>query len=400
MSLDFARLATSPAFKNRLLTESRRRIARIRRTISEDALTADDANDLAYSALAFGYLRARIDRFSSEKGLTHDWWVEQRRATGSRGTDRSRDFDIILATHPEFRKFDPAITEEEFLDAAKDEFRDLIAAPGTDYHQIETQGRQRREGKSLDVGVLVVDRRGEVADLHDDVRQWIGNTNQTVATMVEDGRFDFMDPEAHLKIEDAVLGQIADDDRHILGPAISRALSVAMEVFGSNGAFWLLEYLYLPKKYTEILRVLGYDEAVLGKKEFERIKRDMSRKLPDVEAYMLEALKYEPAIHERRAFLRYTGEMPAPIPESPAAAASRAVYATERNRVMEKRRAALVARMEQDADVAGLATTVRELPVEAKTLATLADRFLTVENNATNWTLLKRQMMKLLAPQD
>lgn len=312
--------AARPDLLAALKARCNRRLAVVRRSLGGGALGVDEVAPFYASALAFGYYRALIERFSEVHGLTDGWWLAHRRAHGGHGRDRTLDFEIIVAEFPDFPTFVPAvpITDDDVLDAAAREFRDLVAARGTEYAALKYEDRSAAMRTS---------------------EQWGGaklsfDDNDAMAE-------EFVDPTAHLEVEEVILQRMTQQDQDVLGAEVTRVCSLALQSFGPNGLFWLLEWLFLPKKYAEILRILGQNEATLGATEFERVRRDMTRKLPEVEAHMLALLRDDPAILALRERLRGAAPTPAP-PESPTAAAARATYAAERARRMTPRAPRLV----------------------------------------------------------
>ena len=375
--------ATRTDLQRSVIALSFNRISRVRRSTSFASLPTDELPGLARSALAFGVYRALIERFSLEQGLSHDWWVEQRRQHSRNGKDRQNDFDIILQAYPEFSSYIPSIplTDDEVLKAAKVEFRDAIAAPGTSYHEQEVWTRRRRDGTSVSDSTFKVvshDAKGRIGDYPD--------------------HLDIMDPDAHKRVENFFLTQLQEDDRHVLGPAMTRVTAIALSEYGPSGMFWLVEWLYLPKKYTELLRIMGQTEEEMGKQRFEAVKRDMVRKLPQVHARMMELLRNDPDIlHLRELMVPLDHVHTTPSPRLPSAAAKEATetYRAERPRFIERKRKALFAAIEADPEVAEHIDVVRAFE-QGPEMSALLQEFVRVNGDEARWGKFKQQLVKHL----
>lgn len=291
--------------------EVKRRISTVRKTVGYGQLTNDDLNGLAKSAIALGFYRALVNRFSEEHDITTEWWIEKRRLHARNGKDRTEDLSIITVYYPEFVSYYPAValTEIEVFAAAKIEFRDSIASPGSDYHQRETESRHWRQGISSDTPVqpvhtlLRTDRR--------DIASWAPDFWAP----------DFLDPEAHSRVENIFARRIDEDDSNIFGPIVTRAVQLALREYGPSAMHWLNDLIFFPKKYTDNLRSIGQTEEMLGKAEFERVKRDMIRKLPEMHAHMLEVMRNDPEIQRLRALLSDEVQSPTVQKSKPAPSA-------------------------------------------------------------------------------
>lgn len=282
----------------RLLADEdlKRRINTVRRTIGYIHLTNEDLFGYAQSAVAFGFYRALLTPFAAERGLDDDWWTEQRREHARSSKDRTADLDIIVAAFPEFACYFPerGVTDEEVLAAAKIEFRDAIAAPGSDYHDFTTKLRTRSQVAS-NFPVLTANRVGRP-----NARSKSTSPRGTQFHYTDGAEPDYIDADAQSRTENVDTYDLLEDDRDIFGPVVTRAMQVALREYGPSALHWLNDLLFFPKKYSDNLRSVGQSEEVLGKSEFERVKRDMVRKIPEIHARMLELLRDDPEIQKLR----------------------------------------------------------------------------------------------------
>jgi hypothetical protein len=371
--------------RRRVIKESFIRINRVRKTVGRARLPDEILPSYAQSALTHGFYRALIEKFSEAKGFGHEWWVEKRRLNGRHGKDRTADLEIILDCCPDFRDFYAPLTDGEVVAAAKQEFFDSVAASGTDYHQIESQRRHR----GVNSGVVMLTKnagRFEAQPVPD---------AKIVVLDTDEGRIDFVDPTAHEDVENVVSLRMLQDDADPLGPVITRVAERALREYGQNGLFWLVERLFLPTRFTEVLRALGGDEEELGAVEFERIKRDMVRKLPEVHERMMELLKDDPDIavlHEMITNGTQTGRLQ-PVPshranppkENPVVAGEKARYV---ERHIEKLFDRLLADDEEDLALYLLDATIdKTVPI--------IHEFLRIGDDAKLWKQFKCRLVKV-----
>lgn len=291
-----AAFALRDDLKKRLLHESKIRVSRVRKTTRHiGGVTKKELDGLATSALAFGFYRALMQRFSDEHDLSPDWWRAQRRVYGRNAKDRTPDHDIIETCCPAFANYYPVspLTDEEVFAAAKLEFYDLLAAPGTDYHDREAQNRIIRNHESS-LGDLHLQRVAQRAPVDWDVAQDIDRFGRL---------YQFIDLTAEDRLDDLDLKLYLESEENVLGPAFTHVATLAIQEYGEGGLFWLLEWLFFPKRYSDLLRTIGLSEDELGQKEFERIKRDMVRKLPEIHARMMGLLREDPEMLRLKTLL-------------------------------------------------------------------------------------------------
>lgn len=379
--------AAANAFANRddlvrrILKEMRYRTYRVRATIGYDRLPDNELADYALSALGFGFYRALIEKFSAERGLNTDWWTEQRRETAGHGKDRTSDLQIILANFDDFTSFYVPLTDDEVVAAAKIEMYDMIAAAGTDYHQMEEQRKHTKGGELITAPGQHV--RGHIQGSLD---------SPDIAPLVldlETGDVDFIDPEAQEDVENVIIRSMLTDERDPLGPVITRVAAVAIREYGTNGLFWLLERVFLPTRYSEVLRAVGGNEEELGKTEFERIKRDMVRKLPEVHERMMTILRDDPDMQELRDLLWTKRAVAAPVD-----ARQHQTVTQERERYIERHRTRLLRRLEWEGE-SGLAESLSGLT--AAEITPCVHEYVKAINdtNPDAWPLLKGKLARV-----
>lgn len=281
----------------------RARINRVRKTVGYDSLPAEDVTTSLETAISLGYFRANINRFSTDQGLDADWWREQRRIHAKTGKDRRQDFTIIAVNYPEFEEFEPSepVTAREILDNAETELFDLLASSGTDYH--------RAHMEFYKVARFDGDTRNKLPELSMEGGVIVTHDEDTG----EQQHVEVIDPSAQDRVENSFVYNMLDDDRNIFGPGLSRVVALAVSLYGRGGLFWVAEWLFFPGKYTELMRVVGLDEATLGQTKFEAVKRDMVRKIPQVHEDMLHRLKSDPVMLRLRDLL-YGDEFFATLP--------------------------------------------------------------------------------------
>jgi hypothetical protein len=345
---------------DRVKHESRSRINRVRITVGYPRLPREDVNDFALSALGLGYYRALIRKFSTTNGLSDEWWSLKRREFADHGKDRSADLAIILSTHQEFADFHVPLTDDEVVKAAKIEFRDMIASAGTDYHQIEAC---RKASGRMTHPIAV----GDAPD---------------PATR------ELTDDTAQDAVENFALHKLMNDDNHPLGPMITRMATIAVREFGRNGLFWLVERMFLPTRYTEVTRALVGSEEEVGLKEFERVKRDMSRKLPEVHSYMVEILRDDEEMEGLLDLMWSDSTSTSRIPSIGSTInVTKPDISDERERSRERNRTKLIDRLKAD-DELELLDAFSGLPASA-TIPILADY---IKCRDTAWESFKAKL--------
>jgi len=283
----------------KLSRQCRARVNRIRKTIGYDALPNDDLAISLDTATSLAYFRVLINRFSTEIGLDADWWRDKRRTHSRTAKDRTNDFSIITTYFPHFERYEPPtpVTDREILDAAEKELFDLLAAPGSEYHDTHMQVYRKTE-KYADPIPFMPDATA------------IKNKRTERSREYE---YSVVDPSAQDRIENVFVFNMLDDDRNIFGPGLGRVAAVAIRTFGRGGLFWLAEWLFFPGRYTDLMRVIGLDEAALGQTKFEAVKRDMIRKLPQVHEDMMASLRNDPVMLKLRDLL-YEDDFLATLP--------------------------------------------------------------------------------------
>lgn len=373
--------------QKRLLDESRWRINRVRKTVGYDRLPEDELPALVLSAIGHGFYRALVNRMTTERNLTHEWWVAKRREYAGAGKDRSADLQIILDEFPDFGSYYPSepLTDEEVLDAAKQEFRDSIAAGGTDYHQLEMQKDERTA--NVGNGVEMLSRSEERGYF-----QKVPITDDKVVILdTDEGNIDFVDPTAQDKVENVLFYRMLEDDQHPFGPLITKVAQIAIREYGQSGLFWIVERMFLPTRYHDVLRTMGGTEQELGKKEFERVKKTMSRKLPEITARMRELLVNDPEMQQLRETL--WGDGGACKAKAPTTAGDMdATKASERDRFIERTRAKLLTRMQRDDDVKALVPAISALSAEQ--VAPFLHAFTKVVKDDIYWPQVKKAIQK------
>lgn len=317
-----------------------KRINTVRNVTGIERLPNDAIEKLARSSLAFGFYRALLDRFSAEHGLTEAWWREKRKEHARNGRDRTDDLAVIRVYYPEFDHYYPTapLTDAEVVDAALPEFRDQIAGRGTDYYEIETQRAKRRRGiQETEAWTVVPPPHG---------------TDNGTPSSLGGMEPDIIDPAAQRRVEDVMDYLITEDDSHVLGPAVTRALELAQRHYGPSAMYWLADAILFSKRYTEMLRVMGGTEQEMGLKEFERVKRDMVRKIPVMNERMLEILRTDPEMNALREILHADViAAAAKIPEPPEARQKREICQRERADYTTRQTIKLLRAVENDPDV-------------------------------------------------
>lgn len=360
-----AAYAQRPDLTRKIVKQSARRISTVRKIITIDRLPTEELPGLAQSALSFGFYRALLNRFIVERGIREEWWKAQRREHAKTSKDRTNDLAIIKMHYPEFSDYYPEIplTEDEVIEAALLEFRDMIAGPGTEYHELESQRAKVRSGVSLWESdgstrpVATGARRDGGVGVSGDVH----GGSQHARYLSDFLQSDLTDMHAQERVENVVEYALIENEDDLLGPAVTRAVEIALRDYGQSGLYWLAELLMFPKKYTEMLRALGGDEQALGLKEFERIKRDMVRKLPDINERMLDLLRRDPEMDALREILHRDVIVPnAKVPDSPHTLAAREVYSSERAGYVDRQTAKMYDAVGRDDDVRDLLPWLQE----------------------------------------
>jgi hypothetical protein len=288
----------------KLHRQCRARINRIRKTVGYECLPAEEVNISLETAISLGYFRALINRYSTDNDLDADWWREKRRLHAKTGKDRTNDFNIITTYFPEFESYDAPVTEREILNAAKQELHDLLASPGTEYHDTHMQVYKiaRFEGDRRTASGLPMVDGGYV-------RMTDADGNDHIVEVI--------DPSAQDRVENSFVYSMLDDDRNIFGPGLSRVAALAKKHFGRGGIFWLAEWLFFPGEYAKLMRVIGLDEEALGQTRYEAVKRDLVRKLPQTHEDMMRLLRTDPLMLKLRDLLygeRFLHTLPPPTP--------------------------------------------------------------------------------------
>jgi hypothetical protein len=321
------------------------RTYRVRKTVGS-LLDDDEVKTSLHTALGTGFFRALLVRFCEDHGLTKEWWIAARNKYERHGKDRTHDLEIILKERPDFRDYVVDLSDAELLDAAKLEYRDSIAAIGTDYHQMESQ-RQNADNYGE---VLMLKRPRDLAEMSPVA---FHNPTQTILLDATEGEVDFVDPTAQDRVENVLVHRLMDDENNPLGPIVTQVAVLALREYGPGGLFWLVETLFLPKRYTDVLRVMAGTEEELGAKEFDRVRRDMVRKLPDIHTRMLSIIRTDPAFTALVEMIDASRTLPLRAPKAPVSRPLQSVVAQERARFAKRHWPRLKARLSSRPDLVG-----------------------------------------------
>lgn len=256
------------------------------------SLTARDVGFDLPGTTQLGYYRALLTRFAGEKELTHEWWIQQRKAHGVGARDSRSDHAIVLVHFPEFASYYPAteITDDEIVDGAVEELSRWVASPGTDYHTTKLLRKMQRD---------LVSPQGELTDTLQ--RYWTAGSTWKESDAdngASSGQtVNLIDPRAQKRIEDLAEGNDVEDAEQIFGTYAARVAMLAMRHYGPiYGLYWFCERFFLKRKYSDVLRILGGSENVLGVTEFERVKKHMTRNLPIMHEQMLRIIAADPVL--------------------------------------------------------------------------------------------------------
>jgi hypothetical protein len=390
-----ATIVARPDLHKRLNSETRARYNRVRKTIGCDPIAPGSHAGVITSALAFGVYRALIQRFSVDEGIADAWWRAKRLQFTRHSRDHGADHDIIATHYPEFAAYVPRtpLTDDEIITAAKQEFRLQIAAAGTDYGDGEAQLRSTkawprpswparirqaapRKGRSTLPGGLCYGR---------EVGSNVGRS----------AFIDFFDEEAQSRVEDALVWERLYDERNVFGLSLSRVAALALRDFGTNGLFWLAEWLFFRGKYTELLRVMGVDAGTLGVKKFEALKRDMVRKLPQIHEHMMAVLRTDPEMLKLKdevwgdTATEKTGETRFGNPPVDSTDVS-----AERARSLLRQRTRFISRVASDPEVAHLAKTVAEAVPATGGIDPLLVEFNRAAQTDLDWRAFKQSLLR------
>jgi hypothetical protein len=187
------------------------------------------------------------------------------------------------------------------------------------------------------------------------------------------------DPTAQARVEEVELFDAMEDDSHPLGAVVTRAMSIALEEFGEAGFYWVLSHLVIERSETEALRAFSDD---LKSDEFERVRRDMQRKFPQIGATILARLADDPEVRRLAELLH----VPATPRREPAAPIASARYRSERERFLARRRDRMEAVLRAHATLAEHATRILAEDLQARRddgSSPLLDQFVATENNPT-----------------
>lgn len=284
-----------PDIKEKLREKTKWRVSHVRRILGWNEITTDDVESILDSAIAFGYYRALINRFSEDYGLDRNWWIEHRRKVGATAKDRTYDFEIIAEQYPDFLDYYPEIplSDKDVLDAAADEFHDQFAGRGSDYLQYRygTMFRFEVDGQSA-IPYRALDNHRPTGRYQ----------NALILT----------DEETTREIEQFERQKMQSDASHPLGPAMTRALEVALKELGTAGLYWLLIKTVYDGQISKMYRALGKTEEEMGEMAFKAATRQMSRKYGAMDALMTEKLKADPVMQQLHEYMWDDDEGPAP----------------------------------------------------------------------------------------
>lgn len=371
--------ARRKALVEKLHRRSLVRINRIRKTVGYASLPNEEVRVSLETAVALGLNRALLNRFSKEKGLDADWWRDKRRAHAKTAKDRTQDFHIISLYYPEFKDYSPAEepTDNEIVDAAESELYDLLAAPGTDYHQTAMQiYKTERFDGDLRISAIPYVNEHRV--------DWVAWSDEL--------RVEVVDDKAQERVEQSLIYSMLNDGRNIFGPGLTRVATLAIRHFGRGGLFWLAEWLFFPGRYTELLRVIGLDEETLGKTKFEAIKRDMVRKLPQTHADMMEILRNDPVILRLRDMLYgedFFDRLP-PRVETQEETETKQVVEKERALYIKRQHKRMLDYVRSQEDIA----TYADKLAEQDGMTPLLQRFIAADGNPARLAVFKREVKK------
>jgi hypothetical protein len=307
-----------------------------------------DLQHEAKLAVCLGVHRARMRRYLDAKGYTTQTLKDLRREHGVSVLRRQHDTQLLLTSHPEFVDFvcTPPLTQEEVLDSACVEFRDLIAGPGTWYHEKQRTARSRKQPE-----------------------------------------FSEFDPGDYNPLD-----EYRTPD-HPLGPAFSRAAAVAIELYGWCGLYWIAQKAFFEDEQAALLVQLGGVDPEADQREYWRLRKDLNRKLPQMGRRIMDALKEDPMMREFYEDLFGEGgnsptpeKMPVPIIQE-----ERTMY---RHRL--KRR--LLARLAQDGSIEAQELTSRVENASPDDVADVLALFAEVEIHKISWRVfLRSKVTSLLA---
>jgi hypothetical protein len=245
-----------------LITQLRARVRRRLYTTLSHAPQLVDSIDPEFElrvALFLGVHRARLDRFMQAKGWGRERLRELRKQHNIPGRRRQHDTMLMAKHYPELTTFlcSPPLSDEEVLKAAEKEFRDAVAGPGSDYA--------------------------------DEVRF------PQVITWAGDSPFQQHQP---LLVSDTEPLSTETGEEHPLGPAFSRAASIALELYGQSALYWLAQQLcYSSTEYTALLKDLGG----IGKDDLKThwfYLNGLTRKMPKMNERIVDALRKDPLMKE------------------------------------------------------------------------------------------------------
>lgn len=279
-------LSLSSRFKTMVIEESKGDIARVRNRIGFAQLTSEDVAEHAETAVKLGYFRALyMSLVETKEEVDKGWWYEKREESGI--GKRQRQLDSVIVAREFGEELvgyfpSPPLSLEVILRACRLELRDIIAAPGTTFREEELKARAFK-GKMLEVGgdpqAPPTEKFKDVDSLDDDP--------ETL-----EGEKEFVDTRAYEIVDDFEVEKLSQVEDHLYGPVVTRLATKAVELFGPvHGLYWLYGHLHFNNKITELVRSLSGTEEELGKKKFEAIKRDFTRKFPKMDAVIAEAVK-------------------------------------------------------------------------------------------------------------
>jgi hypothetical protein len=232
-----------------------------------------DPNAEARVALLLGVYRAHLVRYMATRGLGQSFLRELRKQHGVSPLRRQHDTQLALEHVPDFSAFvcDPPLTDDEILDAACKEYRDIIAGPGTEYHDYRHRNINNVTLADSDTGSSTVP---VAADAYDEIRA-------------------------------------LQTEEHPLGPAYSRAAAIAFDLYGQSAMYWLAQKFIFGKEFTPMLKALADVDRKVDEKRYWQAMNDVQRKLPKMDERITEALRNDPLM--KTLYEEYFGFAPAPV---------------------------------------------------------------------------------------
>jgi hypothetical protein len=221
----------------------------------------------AETAIKFGYFRARMYRFLTEKGEDPQLWLAVHRAAkpGRRRTSAQLDdFETVEQRFPEYTTYtlSSPLTHQEVMKAASEEMQGIFCAPGSDYHQAKLYTRHKFKS----------DRAPEYENKRAAAVHKMEGLSLTdcveLNELEESGRSPSVSNKAFLDSEDSPFG-----------PVIITIARHFVKVFGLIPTLYWVIQKTMTLETPELLRCLA--TVGMTPKEFEcsALRKDVDRKL-------------------------------------------------------------------------------------------------------------------------